>query len=35
MRYYELPEELKMARFDLIGEKGIIFNPEKKNETVV
>ena len=31
----EIPEKLKWTRFDLMGEKGIIFNPEKKNETVI
>ena len=31
----EIPEELKLTRFDLMGRKGIIFNQEKKNETVV
>lgn len=31
----EIPAKLKWARFGLMGEKGIIFNPKRKNETVV
>ncbi len=30
----EIPEKLQLKIFDLMGEKGTIFMPKKKNETV-